>query len=85
MLDKKQWEHKEKVYFKSQALLEYLERKRFKALNTSIGIWSAIRREGGGFTILKISGGTVDVWWMPVPGTEQTEDFKEKGHDGPDF
>jgi len=84
LLDNKPWEHQGRVYFRSLALIEFLENRRAKDMN-SVGIWSVIRREGGGFTTLKIGGADLAVWWMPTPTKEQTEDFKERGHDGPDF
>lgn len=84
LLDNKPWEHKGRVYFRSLALIEFLENRRARDMN-SVGIWSVIRNEGGGFTTLKVGGADLAVWWMPTPTKEQTEDYKEKGHDGPDF
>lgn len=84
LLDNKPWEHKGKVYFRSIALIEFLERRRSRDMN-SVGIWSVIRREGGGFTSLLVGGSDLDVWWMPVPKKEQVDDYEEKGSDGPDF
>ena len=85
LLDNKPWEHKGRVYFRSLALIEFLERRHSARDMNSVGIWSVIRREGGGFTTLKVGGSDLDVWWMPTPTREQVKDFKEKGHDGPAF
>ena len=85
LLDNKPWEHKGKVYFRSLALIEFLERRRSARDMNSVAIWAVLRREGGGFTTLQVGGSDLDVWWMPTPTREQVKDFKERGHDGPDF
>ena len=86
LLDNKPYQRNGKVYFRSQALIEFLERQKFRDVSVhGMGVWSQIRREGGGFTQVKVAGKDLDVWWLPVPENEQTEDLPLKDQDAPEF
>lgn len=63
-----------KVYFRSNNLLNFLQRKGFREYDAR-SAWSALRKLGAGHHQFNIKKACVQVWWVPLPTNEQQEEF----------
>lgn len=72
------------VYFRSGDLLSFLERRKFREYQMA-KIYTALRGIGAGHQQLKIAGACVQVWHLPVPQDQQTEEFSLPVDQSPKF
>lgn len=72
------------VFFRSGDLLSFLERRKFREY-TMAKIYTALRGIGAGHQQLNISGACIQVWNLPIPRDEQTEEFSLPVNKDPQF
>lgn len=72
------------VYFRSGDLLSFLERRKFREYQMA-KIYTALRGIGAGHQQLKIAGACVQVWHLPIPHDQQTEEFTLPVDSNPEF
>lgn len=72
----KPYEEEEKVYFRSQDLLSFLERRRFREYTRMSDVYGALRMMGAGHAQFNLKGTCVQCWWLPSPVLEVNEDLE---------
>ena len=73
-----------KVYFRSNDLISFLDRKRFKDYDAP-KIFMALRKLGAGHVKMSIKGAQTQLWLIAAPTDEQTEDFTPIAAEDPSF
>ena len=78
------WEDGPKTFFRAADLLAFLDRKKFKEYTAS-EVYSRLRSIGAGHDKLGIKGAQVQVWFLPTPTGQQTEEFTPRSSGDPEF
>lgn len=73
-----------KVFFRSNDLAAFLDRKRFKDYDMP-QIFTSLRTLGAGHTRLNIKGASTQVWFIEPPKDEQQEEFTPLTNEDPNF